>query len=159
LATGFCFHTSDDVYRVVGPPMISDWVQFHAETGGFDVKIETDEALSVRSGDPKIFIYQVQGPMALNLVSDASGGTLPDIRFFHIGEFSIQGCAVRALRHGMAGAPGFEIFGPWKDHQKILSALEKRRKIPITQGGRTRLPHDNLRIGLDAAPLPGHLSQ
>src|SRR6266403_5157254 len=111
IGDGICFHTSDDVYRVVGPPMISDWVQFHAETGGFDVKIETDEALSVRSGAPKIFIYQVQGPMALNLVSDASGGTLPDIRFFHIGEFSIQGCAVRALRHGMAGAPGFEIFG------------------------------------------------
>ena len=26
IGDGICFHTSDDVYRVVGPPMISDWV-------------------------------------------------------------------------------------------------------------------------------------
>src|SRR5260221_6058635 len=155
IGDGICFHTSDDIYRVVGPPMISDWVQFHAETGGFDVKIETDEALSVRSGAPKIFIYQVQGPMALNLVSDASGGTLPDIRFFHIGEFSIQGCAVRALRHGMAGAPGFEIFGPWKDHQKILSALEKTgEKYQLRKVGALAYPTTTLESGWMPLPCP-----
>src|SRR5882672_2975636 len=31
ISDGICFHTSDDVYRVTGSPVISDWVQFHAE--------------------------------------------------------------------------------------------------------------------------------
>jgi vanillate/3-O-methylgallate O-demethylase len=155
IGDGICFHTSDDVYRVVGPPMISDWVQFHAETGGFNVNIETDEALSVRSGDPKIFIYQIQGPRALDLVKEASGGTLPEIRFFHIGEFTIQGCAVRALRHGMAGAPGFEIFGPWKDHQRVLSALENAgEKHQMRKIGALAYPTTTLESGWMPLPCP-----
>jgi len=89
------------------------------------------------------------------LVSVASGGTLPDIRFFHIGEFSIQGCAVRALRHGMAGAPGFEIFGPWKDHQKVLSALEKAgEKYHLHKVGALAYPTTTLESGWMPLPCP-----
>src|SRR5712664_4466472 len=125
IGDGICFHTSDDLYRVVGPPMISDWVQFNAESGNYNVQIERDETITFRGGEPKIYIYQIQGPHALKLMSDVTDGKLPEIGFFHIGEFEIKGYPVRALRHGMAGAPGFELFGPWKDQKFVLEALDK----------------------------------
>ena len=30
---------------------------------------------------------------------------------------------VRALRHGMAGQPGWELFGPWEDGEAVHEAL------------------------------------
>jgi vanillate/3-O-methylgallate O-demethylase len=155
IGDGICFHTSDDVYRVVGPPMISDWVQFHAETGGYNVKVEPDEAITVRGGDPKIYIYQIQGPQALKLMSDVTDGKLPEIGFFHIGEFEIQGRPVRALRHGMAGAPGFELFGPWKDHQAVLHALENAgEKYHLRKVGALAYPTTTLESGWMPLPCP-----
>jgi glycine cleavage system aminomethyltransferase T len=50
---------------------------------------------------------------------------LPEIKFFNIGEFKIAGRTVRALRHGMAGEPGFEIYGRWEEQQVVREALEK----------------------------------
>ena len=38
-------------------------------------------------------------------------------------EFVIAGHRVRALRHGMAGQPGFELFGPWADGDDVLRAI------------------------------------
>jgi vanillate/3-O-methylgallate O-demethylase len=155
IGDGICFHTSDDVFRVVGPPMISDWVQFHAETGNFDVKIEPDEAITVRGGDPKIFIYQIQGPRALDLMSDVTEGKLPPIGFFQIGEFSIKGHPVRALRHGMAGAPGFELFGPWRDRQPVLEALETAgEKYRLRKVGALAYPTTTLESGWMPLPCP-----
>ncbi|MEV5072751.1 aminomethyl transferase family protein [Microbacterium sp. LMI12-1-1.1] len=47
------------------------------------------------------------------------------IKFFHIGELQIAGKTVRALRHGMAGTPGFELYGPWDDQQVVREAIEE----------------------------------
>jgi glycine cleavage system aminomethyltransferase T len=51
------------------------------------------------------------------------GGPVPEVKFFHIGDFTIAGRAVKGLRHGMAGQPGFEFFGPWADNEVALNAL------------------------------------
>ena len=40
----------------------------------------------------------------------------------------IAGRAVRALRHGMAGQPGFELMGPWADGPAIHAALVEAGK-------------------------------
>jgi vanillate/3-O-methylgallate O-demethylase len=45
------------------------------------------------------------------------------VKFFHIGDFRIAGKDVKGLRHGMAGQPGFEFFGPWQDSEVVLQAL------------------------------------
>jgi len=124
IGDGIVFHLEQDYFRIVGPPVISDWTQYHAETGGYDVEIDRDETVSFRPGDPRIYIYQIQGPKALALMREVTDGTLPEIGFFAIGEFEIRGRKVRALRHGMAGEPGFEMFGPWDDHQAVMDALE-----------------------------------
>ena len=155
ICDGICFHTSDDVYRVTGSPVISDWVQFNAETGGYDVDVERDETVSFRPGDPKIYIYQVQGPHALELMKEVTEGTLPEIGFFQIGEFTIKGRPVRALRHGMAGVPGFELFGPWSEADLIMGALERAgEKYGLRKVGGLAYPTTCVESGWMALPCP-----
>jgi vanillate/3-O-methylgallate O-demethylase len=100
-------------------------VQYNAGLGRFDVTATRDDNFSIRSGTRDVFRVQVQGPQALALMQDATGNRLPETKFFHIGEFQIAGKPVRALRHGMAGTPGFEIYGPWADQIAVREALEK----------------------------------
>lgn len=125
ISDGICFHHKQDVYRVAGEPSLSNWVHFNAITGDYDLEIERDETVSMRAGDPKIFIFQIQGPRALDLMNKVTNGSLPEIKFFHIGDFKIAGVPVQALRHGMTGEPGFEIFGPWEEHQKVRDAFDE----------------------------------
>jgi vanillate/3-O-methylgallate O-demethylase len=123
VADGIVFHADQGVYRVAGPPTISNWIQFNAENGGFDVKLERDEGIHFRGGDPKIYIFQVQGPKALDLMNEVTNGELPEIGFFKIGSFKIAGKNVKALSHGMVGQPGFEMFGPWEEEEAVREAI------------------------------------
>ena len=36
---------------------------------------------------------------------------------------TIAGKTVHALRHGMAGQPGWELFGPWDDDAAVREAI------------------------------------
>jgi glycine cleavage system aminomethyltransferase T len=125
VADGILFRESEDFLRLVGAPFGSDWVQFNAESSKLDVTATRDDNFSIRSGTRDVFRVQVQGPQALALMRDVTEGTLPEIKFFDIGEFRIAGQTVRALRHGMAGEPGYEIYGPWEAQQTVREALEK----------------------------------
>jgi len=40
-------------------------------------------------------------------------------------DFQIAGETCRALRHGMAGEVGFEIFGPWEEGNAVRDAILK----------------------------------
>ena len=46
-----------------------------------------------------------------------NGGPIPDVKFFTMDAINIGGRKVRALRHGMAGAPGLEIWGPYEERE------------------------------------------
>ena len=108
------FFLDENRVALVGRPSAHNWVQFHAETGGYDVRCERDERTAVNpTGGRKLYRYQVQGPTALEVLAKATGGPLPEIKFFNMGWVTIAGCKVRALHHGMSGAPGLELFGPW----------------------------------------------
>jgi len=72
LGDGIVFHLEQDYFRIVGPPVISDWVEFHARTGNFDVEVDRDETVTFRPGDPRIYIYQVQGPCALDMMREVT---------------------------------------------------------------------------------------
>src|SRR3546814_12275175 len=61
IGDGIVFHLEQDYFRVVGPPVIGDWTQYHAETSGYDIEIDRDETVTFREGGPRIYIYQVQG--------------------------------------------------------------------------------------------------
>jgi glycine cleavage system aminomethyltransferase T len=106
------FGLEDDQVNIVGRPVVANWVQFNAETGGYDVAVERDER-SVSNPKPrKTFRYELQGPRAWDLLQELNGGPIEAIRFFHMGQVTIAGHGLRCLRHGMGGAAGLEFWGP-----------------------------------------------
>jgi glycine cleavage system aminomethyltransferase T len=123
IADAIMFREADDFIRIVGAPFASDWVQFNVEQGSYEVEAERDDNFSVRSGTRDVFRVQIQGPNALALVEELTDGHVPEVKFFAIGELVIAGKKLRALRHGMAGEPGFEIYGAWEDQDPVREAI------------------------------------
>src|SRR5262245_55734884 len=155
IGDGILFHLADDEFDLVGHTMAIDWLQFHAESGDYDVTIERDDNSIIRQGPPKLFRYELQGPAALSIVENLIGGPVPEIRFFNMGTFTIDGVEVRALRHGMAGQPGFELFGPWGQGERVrtavLAAGEAFALVPVGAKGYSTA---NLESGWVPSPLP-----
>jgi glycine cleavage system aminomethyltransferase T len=159
IGDGILAHLEVDSYNLVGHHMVIDWVQFHAETGGHDVEVERDGNSIVRPGDPRLFRYELQGPTAPAIVEKLIGGPLPQIGFFHMGRFPIAGLEVRGIRHGMAGQPGYELFGPWADGARVRDALlEAGSGLGLTQVGAKGYSTANLESGWVPSPVPAIFS-
>lgn len=155
IADAIIFHEEDDFYRIVGAPFASDWVQYNAGLGEFDVQATRDDPLSIRKGDRDIYRFQVQGPLALELMRRVTGGNVPEPKFFHIGETVIAGRTVRALRHGMAGTPGFELYGPWADQHVVRDAIvEAGADLGLRKVGADAYSVTALESGWMPMPLP-----
>jgi len=54
--------------------MISDWVQFNAESGNYNVQMERDENISSGVRTERFYIHQIQGTPCLKLMSDGTDG-------------------------------------------------------------------------------------
>ncbi|MFD1912159.1 aminomethyl transferase family protein [Halodurantibacterium flavum] len=118
------FGLEDDLFNVVGRPVLANWVQFHAETGGYDVTVERDERTLDNPDRPrKTYRYEVQGPRALEILNAVNQGGPLVTKFFNMGEITIDGCHARTLSHGMGGAEGLEIWGPAADGPRVHAAL------------------------------------
>jgi vanillate/3-O-methylgallate O-demethylase len=99
--------------------------------------------------------YQIQGPNAERLIQKLNGGATPDIKFFHTGHINIAGRKVSALHHGMAGAPGLEIWGPYEEGEEIRSAiLEAGKEFGLVQVGSRAYATNTLESGWIPSPLP-----
>jgi len=153
------FRNEDDEFQAVGIPPSINWLQYHAETGGYDVEIWRDNPSYGRVGDPVVYRYEVQGPGAMDVIREVLGEEPPTVKFFHGTRFSIAGKSVRALRHGMAGEPGFEFVGPWEDRDAVIGAiLDAGKKHGLVQvGGRAYLTN-SLESGWLPRPLPAFYS-
>jgi vanillate/3-O-methylgallate O-demethylase len=146
-----------DTNRVslVGRPSAHNWVQYHAETGGYKVKLERDERSAVNPAGRKLYRYQVQGPTALKVLEKATGKPLPDIKFFNMDEITIAGRKVRALHHGMSGVPGLELFGPSKEGDEVRAAIvEAGREFGLRQVGSRVYATNTLESGWIPCPVP-----
>jgi glycine cleavage system aminomethyltransferase T len=118
------FALGDDRFNLVGRAPALNWVTYHAETGDYDVQVELDQRTTLRNdGRRRSYRFQVQGPNAMQVVAKALGTEPPELKFFNMTTVSIGGRAVQALRHGMAGQPGWELFGPWDDYEAVHEAL------------------------------------
>jgi len=140
--------------------MVIDWVTFHLERGGYDAKAERDDNSIVRrSGPPRFYRYELQGPTAPALMEAVLGTEVPEVRFFSMTGFTIAGRRVHALRHGMAGQPGFELFGPWEDGEVVLAALlAAGEQHGLVRVGAKAYSTANLGSGWVPAPLPALFS-
>ncbi len=150
------FFLDENRVSLVGRPSAHNWVQFHAETGDYDVELFRDERTAVNpTGGRKLYRFQVQGPTALEVLTAAHGSELPEIKFFNMGELTIGGRTVRALHHGMSGAPGMELFGPWEEREDVRGALvEAGRDYGLRQVGSRVYATNTLESGWIPCPLP-----
>jgi vanillate/3-O-methylgallate O-demethylase len=149
------FFLDADRLSLVGRPSAHNWVQYHAETGDYDVALERDERSAVNPEGRKLYRFQVQGPNALDVLQKATGGPLPEIKFFNMGELTIGGHAVRALHHGMSGVPGLELFGPWAEGDDVRAAIvDAGEELGLRQVGSRVYATNTLESGWIPCPLP-----
>lgn len=155
------FYLEEELFNLVGRPTALDWVQYHVETGTWDVTTERDPQSMDRGGRPPVvYRYELQGPFAGALVEKLTGQLLPDVKFFGMTDFQIAGHRVRALRHGMAGAVGFEMFGPWGEGDAIREAiLAAGQEFGLLRVGSIAYSTANLESGWIPGPLPAIFSQ
>lgn len=124
IVDGILLRTDEEAYTLTGVPAAQSWVKYHAQAGGYDVEFSTDPDSSVRTNaDPKLFRFQVQGPLAMEVIERLLGGPAPAVKFFHSATVEIAGRPVRALRHGMAGQAGFEFIGEFADYSVVKDAI------------------------------------
>jgi vanillate/3-O-methylgallate O-demethylase len=68
---------------------------------------------------------------------------------------NIAGRKIRTLRHGMSGAPGLEIWGPYAEQEEIRSAiLEAGKEFGLVPCGSRAYPSNTLESGWIPSPLP-----
>jgi len=149
------FYLAENSFNIVGRPPVANWVQFNLETGGYKATVVRDERSAQNQGRRRVYRYQIQGPNALKTMEKVTGQPVPDIKFFHMDAFTIAGRHVRALRHGMVGQPGWELFGPWEDGDAVRDAIvEAGREFGIRQVGARTYPTSTIESGWIPCPVP-----
>ena len=159
IGDGILFHLEKNNLVFVGRAPSANWIQFHAETGKYRVKIKKDDR---SPGNPKgkavnriSYRFQIQGPNAWKIIEKLNGKKVPDLKFFHMDSIKIGGHRVRTLRHGMAGAPGLEIWGPYKEREKIRETIIKAgEEFGLRQVGSRAYATNTLESGWIPSPLP-----
>jgi syringate O-demethylase len=143
-------------FELVGRAPALNWIIYHAETGEYDVIVELDLRSALRTdGRRRSYRFQVQGPTAMQVLEKALGGPPPELRFFHTTTVAIAGTTAGALRHGMVGQPGWELFGPWDDEQAVYEALVTAgEEFGLRLAGARAYSSNTLESGWIPSPLP-----
>jgi vanillate/3-O-methylgallate O-demethylase len=159
IGDGILFHLEQNKVVFVGRAPSANWIEYHGTTGGYDVQITKDDR---SPGNPKgkavnriSYRFQIQGPNAWQVIEKLHGGKLEQLKFFHMDTMNIAGRQVRTLRHGMAGAPGLEIWGPYEEREEIREAIvEAGKDFGMYQVGARAYATNTLESGWIPSPLP-----
>lgn len=159
IGDGIIFWLAEEEFVYVGRAPAANWLMFHAQTGGYNVEIIKDDRSPSRPmGKPVNRIswrFQIQGPNAWAIIEKLNGGPVEQLKFFNMSEMTIAGRTVRTLRHGMSGAPGLEIWGPYAEQDEIRAAiLEAGKEFGIVPCGSRAYPSNTLESGWIPSPLP-----
>lgn len=159
IGDGIIFHLAEEEFVYVGRAPASNWLRFQAEDGGYDVDLEFDDRSPPRPmGKPvtrSVWRFQIQGPSAWDVIEKLNGGPLEQLKFFNMSTMKIAGRDVRTLRHGMSGAPGLEIWGPYDEQEEIRAAiLAAGEEFGIVPCGSRAYPSNTLESGWIPSPLP-----
>src|SRR5262252_8515426 len=159
IGDGILFYLAAEELLYVGRAPASDWLRFHAETGGYDVEVELDDRSPMRpmgkAVTRKLWRFQVQGPNAWQVLEKVHGGPLEQVKFFRMGEMNVAGRTVRTLRHGMAGAPGLELWGPYESYDEVREVFfEAGQELGIELVGSRAYSSNTLESGWIPSPLP-----
>jgi vanillate/3-O-methylgallate O-demethylase len=159
IGDGILFHLEENKLVFVGRAPVANWLQFHGETGGYKVRVEKDDRSPSNPRGKAVvrscYRYQIQGPNAPQILEKLNGGPLPEIKFFNMDVINIAGRKVRALRHGMAGAPGLEVWGPYEEREEIRTAIMAAGKdFGLREVGARAYATNTLESGWIPSPLP-----
>lgn len=156
------FRERTDKFILVGRAPTANWVRFQAAIGEWQVRLFHDPRSNSRPDGERIlrthYRFQIQGPDAPAIFEKINGGPVPEIQFFHVNEINIGSKKVQALRHGMAGAPGLEIWGPYADKSYIQSTILQAARdigVNLVQVGSRAYSTNTLESGWIPSPLPG----
>jgi vanillate/3-O-methylgallate O-demethylase len=159
IGDGIIFYLAPEEFIYVGRAPAANWLRFHAATGGYDVQQQLDDRSPMRPmGKPvmrSVWRFQIQGPNAWAIIEKLHGGKLEQLKFFNMSTMNIAGKTVRTLRHGMSGAPGLEIWGPYEQQEEIRTAiLEAGKDLGMVPCGSRAYPSNTLESGWIPSPLP-----
>ena len=159
IGDGILFHLEENEYEFVGRVPTVNWVVFHAETGDWNVELVRDDRSPSRPMGKAVtrtqYRFQIQGPNAKHVIEKLNGGPFPDIKFFRTDFINIKGRKVQALRHGMSGQPGLEVWGPYEEYDEIREAiLEAGEEFGIKPVGSRAYASNTLESGWIPSPLP-----
>ena len=156
------FRERADKFILVGRSPTANWLRFQAAYGNWNVRLDYDPRSDSRPDGERVirghYRFQIQGPDAPQLFEKINGGPIPDIKFFHVDHINVGSKRVQALRHGMAGAPGLEIWGPYADKHYIRSVIMEAAQeigVNLLPVGSRAYSTNTLESGWIPSPLPG----
>lgn len=124
IGDSIAYRIGENKYELVSGMPALNWVQFHAETGGYDVRVTRDNHSTANPTGRRVnFRFQLDGPNAGAIFAAAIEGEAPEIGFFRTAKVSIAGVEVLVLRHGMAGNQGVELSGPFDQEDRVRDHL------------------------------------
>jgi vanillate/3-O-methylgallate O-demethylase len=159
IGDGILFHLAEEEYVWVGRAPVANYLQYKGETGGYNVEIEHDDRSPGRPYGKAVsrvyWRFQIQGPNAWQVIEKVNGGPVEQLKFFRMAEMKVAGQTVRTLRHGMAGAPGLELWGPYETYDEVRGAiLEAGREFGLEPCGARAYASNTLESGWIPSPLP-----
>ncbi len=156
------FREREDKFVLVGRAPTANWVRFQAAIGQYRVRLVHDPRSDSRPDGRAIYRthyrFQIQGPEANKIFEKMNGGPIPEVKFFHVDWINIGSRKVQALRHGMAGAPGLEVWGPYADKHYIQTTIQQAAAdagVDLRLVGSRAYSTNTLESGWIPSPLPG----
>jgi vanillate/3-O-methylgallate O-demethylase len=157
IGDGILFRLAEEQFVFVGRAPVANWLTFKGQEYNLDIR-KDDRSPSRPYGKKvtrDVWRFQIQGPRAWDVIEKVHGGPVEKVKFFRMGYMNVAGEQVRTLRHGMAGAPGLEIWGPYESYDKVRDAiLETGREFGLEASGSRAYSCNTLESGWIPSPLP-----
>ena len=159
IGDGILFHLDDEEFVWVGRAPVANWLKYQAETGDYKLDFELDDRSPGRPYGKAVtrayWRFQIQGPNAWPVIEKLNGGPVEQLKFFRMAEMNVAGQRVRTLRHGMAGEPGLELWGPYETYDQTREAiLEAGAEFGLLPCGARAYASNTLESGWIPSPLP-----
>ncbi|HLM03786.1 MAG TPA: aminomethyl transferase family protein [Blastococcus sp.] len=158
IGDGILFREAEEEFTFVGRAPAANWLMYNIEAGKYDAEASVDRRSPSRPTGPvsrELFRLQVQGPQAWEVLEKLNGGAIADWGFFRMGEITVDGLRVRALRHSVAAQPGLELYGPYQEHDRVADAImEAGEEFGILAVGSRAYPSVSSEAGWIPSPVP-----
>ena len=89
IGDGILFHLAEDEFVFVGRAPAANWLEFQAETGGYDVEVDKDDRSPMRpmgkAGHPEALAVPGAGPERVAGHREGRRRPARDVKFFQMG--------------------------------------------------------------------------